>query len=205
MHPNSAFAWTDEAEMLAFVRERAFAHIFTSGEAGPRVAHAPLHVTSDGRVQFHLFVSNPAAADVADRPLLISVTDLDGYQSANWYASADQVPTWHYRAVEIAGVARQMNQDALVRLLDAFSAEMEGRFSPAKPWTRSKMSPGRFEAMTKAIVGFDVEGQELRGTLKFNQHKGAEDIAANLAGQTAAGRPDLARAIETHWQKRHGA
>jgi transcriptional regulator len=202
MHPNPAFAWTDEAEMLAFVRERAFAHIFTSGAAGPRVAHAPLHVRQDGRVQFHLFASNPAMKGLDGQPLVISVADLDGYQSANWYVSADQVPTWHYRAVEIEGVARRLDDKGLVRLLDEFSAEMEGRFSPQKPWTRDKMTPGKFEAMTRAIVGFELDGQRLRGTLKFNQHKGEADIAANLAGQRTAGRADLADAIAARWRAR---
>lgn len=202
MHPNSAFAWTDEAEMLAFVRQRSFAHIFASGELGPRVAHAPLYVTADGRVQFHLAIRNGLTPELADRPVVLSVADLDGYQSANWYASDDQVPTWHYRAVEIEGIARRLDQDGLVRLLDDFSAAMEGRFSPRKPWTRAKMAPGRFEAMVKAIVGFELDEQKLRGTLKFNQHKGEADIAANLAGQRDAGRADLAEAIAAHWQAR---
>ena len=205
MHPNTAFAWADEEEMLEFVRRRSFAHIFASGPSGPRVAHAPLHVTDDGKVQFHLFVSNPVAAGLAGRAVAISVTDLDGYQSANWYASADQVPTWHYQAVEIEGVARQLDQDGLVRLLDEFSAVMEGRFSPDRPWTRAKMTPGKFEAMTKAIAGFELDEQRLRGTLKFNQHKSEQDHRANLAGQAAAGRADLAEAIGRHWRKRREA
>jgi transcriptional regulator len=203
MHPNRAFAWDDEAEMLDFVRRRAFAHIFASGAAdGGRIAHAPLHVTDDGRVQFHLFVNNPAAAGLADQPVLISVTDLDGYQSANWYVSADQVPTWHYQAVEIDGIARRLDQDGLIGLLDAFTAEMERRFSPENPWTRAKMSPGKFEALTKAITGFELDGQRLRGTLKFNQHKPEADIQANLRGQRQAGRPDLAEATDYHWRRR---
>ena len=202
MHPNRAFAWDDEAEMLDFVRRRAFAHIFTSGEAGPRVAHAPLHVTSDGRVQFHLFVNNPAAAEMDGQPVVISISDLDGYQCASWYVSADQVPTWHYRAVEIEGIASRLAEDGLIALLDDFTAEMEGRFSPQAPWTRGKMSPGKFEALVKVIAGFELDGQQLRGTLKFNQHKAEADIAENLRGQSGAGRPDLAAAIEHQWTKR---
>jgi transcriptional regulator len=202
MHPNSAFAWTDEAEMLAFVRNRAFAHIFTMGDAGPRVAHAPLHVTTAGRVQFHLFASNPAARGLDGQPLVISVADLDGYHSANWYVSPDQVPTWHYRAVEIEGIARRLDQDELVRLLDEFTAKMEGKFSPDRPWTRDKMTPGKFEAMIKAIAGFELDDQRLRGTLKLNQHKGEADIEANAAGQRKAGRADLAEAIAAHWRVR---
>jgi transcriptional regulator len=188
--------------MLEFVRRRAFAHIFSCGEAGPRVAHAPLHVTSDGAVQFHLFGKNPALDGLDGQQVAISVTDLDGYQSANWYVSPDQVPTWHYRAVEIEGIARRLDQDGLVRLLDEFTAEMEGRFSSEAPWTRAKMTPGKFEAMTKAVVGFQVERQNLRGTLKFNQHKSEQDLAANLAGQAGAGRGDLSGAIEAHWHER---
>jgi transcriptional regulator len=202
MHPNGAFAWTDEAEMLEFVRERSFAHIFAVGRDGPCVAHAPLHVTRDGRVQFHLAIRNRLTPDLEGHAMAISVTDLDGYQSANWYASDDQVPTWHYRAVEIEGFARRLDQDGLVRLIDDFSAEMEGRFSPEKPWTRDKMAPGKFEAMTRAIVGFELDEQRLRGTIKLNQHKGEADIAANVAGQKSAGRDDLAEAIAARWQAR---
>ena len=89
MHPNPVFAWTDEAEMLEFVRQRSFAHIFAVVRDGPCVAHAPLHVTRHGRVQFHLAIRNRLTPDLEGRALAISVTDLDGYQSANWYASDD--------------------------------------------------------------------------------------------------------------------
>jgi len=202
MHPNRAFAWDDEAEMFDFVRRRAFAHIFACGEEGPRVAHAPLHVTDDGRVQFHLFATNRLARQLDGQPIVISITDLDGYQSASWYVSADQVPTWHYQAVEIEGIARRLDEPALVRLLDDFTAEMEGRFSPEKPWTRAKMSPGKFESLIKGIAAFELDGRRLRGTLKFNQHKSEDDLKANLAGQSNAGRLDLAQAIESHWHRR---
>ena len=112
------------------------------------------------------------------------------------------MPTWHYRAVEIEGVARRLDQGGLVRLLDEFSAEMEARLAPEKPWTRDKMAPGKFEAMTKAIVGFELDQQRLRGTIKLNQHKGEANIAANVAGQGKAGRADLAEAIAAQWQAR---
>jgi transcriptional regulator len=57
------------------------------------------------------------------------------------------------------------------------------------------MTPGKFEAMTKAIVGFEVEPVEIRGTRKFNQHKSAKDLAATIAGQRDAGREDIIQAI----------
>ena len=61
MHPNRAFDWDDRDAMLAFVAERGFAHIFTAGMDGLFVAHAPVVVSDDGRIQFHVARRNRAA------------------------------------------------------------------------------------------------------------------------------------------------
>ena len=64
-----------------------------------------------------------------------------------------------------------LEQEELVELLDRLSDVMERRHSPERPWTRDKMDPAKFEAMTRAIVGFEVEPADIRGTRKFGQHK----------------------------------
>ena len=196
MHPNRAFDWQDREQMLAFVAERAFAHIFTAASEGMFVVHAPVLVTERGSLLFHVARRNRIADHLPDRPVLISVSGREAYQSANWYVSDNQVPTWHYETVEIEGVSRPLSADELVDLLDRLSDRFEGLLSPEKPWTRAKMAPGKFQAMTKAIVGFEVVPTDVRGTRKFNQHKSAEDLAATSAGQRAAGREDIVQAIE---------
>jgi transcriptional regulator len=110
--------------------------------------------------------------------------------------SENQVSTWHYEAVEIEGVARRISEEDLVGLLDQLSDTMEHRYSPDQPWTRAKMGPGKFEAMIKAIVGFEVRPTDMRGTRKFNQTKSGEDLAATIEGQRRAGREDIVAAIE---------
>lgn len=195
MHPNKVFDWTDRAEMLRFVADRSFAHIFTASDAGLFVVHAPVLVNGDGKIRFHVARRNRMAEHVDGRHLLISVAGRDAYQSANWYASDNQVPTWHYESVEIEGVARTLSDEELVTLLDDLSHDHEGRHSPEQPWTSAKMKPGSFEAMTKAIVGFEVDLTEVRGTRKFNQHKSAEDLAATINGQHSTGRDDIVTAI----------
>ena len=195
MHPNAAFHWIDRSEMLDFVAEHSFAHIFTASEAGQFVVHAPV-IVRDGRIWFHVAKRNRIADQLDGGRALVSVSGREGYQSANWYASEDQVPTWHYEAVEIEGAVRQLADEELIGLLDQLSEVMEGRHSPEKPWTRAKMAPGRFEAMTKAIVGFEVEPTEVRGTRKFNQHKRGDDLAATIEGQRSIGREDIVAAIE---------
>ena len=195
MHPNAAFHWIDRSEMLDFVAEHSFAHIFTASEAGQFVVHAPV-IVRDGRIWFHVAKRNRIADQLDGGRALVSVSGREGYQSANWYVSEDQVPTWHYEVVEIEGTVRQLADEELIALLDQLSEVMEGRHSPEKPWTRAKMAPGKFEAMTKAIVGFEVEPTEVRGTRKFNQHKRGDDLAATIEGQRSIGREDIVAAIE---------
>ncbi|MFL6759082.1 FMN-binding negative transcriptional regulator [Sphingomonas sp.] len=195
MHPNAAFHWTDRTEMLDFVSVRSFAHIFTASAVALFAVHAPV-IVRNGRIWFHVARRNRIANQLDGRRALVSVSGREGYQSANWYASEDQVPTWHYEAVEIEGTVRQLSGEELISLVDQLSDVMEGRHSPDKPWTRAKMAPGKFEAMTKAIVGFELEPVEVRGTRKFNQHKNEEDRAATIAGQRGAGRDDIVAAIE---------
>jgi transcriptional regulator len=197
MHPNRAFDWDDRAAMLDFVTSRGFAHVFTAGMDGLFVAHAPVVVSDDGRVQFHIARRNRAAARFAGSPVLLSITARDGYHSANWYASADQVPTWLYEAVEIEGEARQLSEPELIAQVDRLSDMMERQWSPDAPWTRGKMTTGKFEPMLRAIVGFEVEPRVIRGTRKFNQHKAPADVEASIAGQLEAGREDIAAAIRT--------
>ena len=195
MHPNKAFEWEDSEAMLGFVAERSFAHVFTASDAGLFAVHVPI-IVKGARIWFHVARRNRIADQLDGQPVLISVSGREGYQSANWYASDDQVPTWHYEAVEIEGPAGRLSGEELVELLDLLSDEMERRHSPEHPWTRAKMEPGKFEAMTNAIIGFEVDPTALRGTRKFNQHKSGADRAATIAGQSAAGRHDIVAAIE---------
>lgn len=194
MHPNRAFDWTDVQEMLDFVSEVSFAHIFTASDEGLFVVHAPVLVKG-GRAWFHVSTRNRIAGRVSGQRVLISVSGREAYQSANWYVSENQVPTWHYETVEIEGTARTLSNEELVELLDGLSEVHEGRHSPERPWTRGKMEPGKFEAMLRAIVGFEVEPSEIRGTRKFNQHKPGADLEATVEGQRAAGREDIVAAI----------
>ena len=194
MHPNRAFEWTDGEDMLRFVAAQSFAHIFTSGSAGLFVVHAPV-IVLDGNVQFHVSRRNRIADQLAGSPVLISVTGREAYQSANWYGSENQVPTWHYEAVEVEGTPREMTAEELVRFLDRLSDIHERRVEPENPWMRAKMDPAKFDALTKAIIGFEVEPMAIRGTRKFNQHKEGADLAATIAGQSRAGRDDIVAAI----------
>ncbi len=196
MHPNAHFAWRDIAAMRIFVATRGFAHIFAQTPDGPMVAHAPVVVTGDGNLQFHLARANRLVAHLDGAAALVSITGDDAYVSPDWYAKPDQVPTWLYRAVEADGTVRRLNRGGLVAQLDALSAAMEQPLAPKPVWTRGKMADGKFEAMLPGIVGFEMTVTALRGTLKMNQHKPSEDIASLVAALRGQGREDVVALIE---------
>ncbi len=188
MHPNAAFRWEDEAAMRAFVAARGFATLCVAGPEGLMVAHAPLIVTAEGRLRFHLARGNRLTRHLDGATVLASVTDADFYVSPDWYASEDQVPTWNYLAVEVEGPVTALDEAGLAAQVEALSDRFERTLAPKPVWTRDKMTPGRFEAMLKAIRGFELTPTAWRGTRKMGQNKGAEDRVAVKAVLTAAGR-----------------
>jgi transcriptional regulator len=177
MHPNRGFAWEDREAMLAFVADIAFATICADG---PVLVHAPVLVSGPDRLRFH--VSRGNRAKLEGRRAIVSVLGPDAYISPDWYGVDDQVPTWNYLAVEAEGPLRTLDEAELADLLDGLSAAHEARLAPKPAWTRAKMTPGRFEAMLKAIIGYELSIEELRGTRKFGQNKDAAQRRAAAAG-----------------------
>ena len=177
MHPNRAFAWEDREAMLAFIADIAFCTICVDG---PRLVHAPVIVAGSDRLRFHVSRANPAGM-LAGRRAIVSCLGPDAYVSPDWYGVSEQVPTWNYLSVEAEGPLEPLAEDELAALLDSLSAAHEARLAPKPPWTRAKLSPGRFEAMLNAIIGYELVIETLRGTRKLGQNKPGQ-IAAAAAG-----------------------
>ncbi len=154
--------------MLAFVADIAFCTIAVDG---PFVVHVPVVVDPPDRLRFHIARGNRAAQALDGVRALVSCLGPDAYISPDWYGTPDQVGTWNYRAVEAEGPLRRLGEDELAVLLDDLSDAHEARLAPKLPWTRTKMNPGRFEAMLKAITGFEMRIEDLRGVNKLGQHK----------------------------------
>jgi transcriptional regulator len=195
MHPNSAFYWGDRTELLQFVSDTAFAHLFISVDNVPMVAHVPVVVIGDC-VQFHLAKQNRLVAHLDGASALVSVTGANCYISPDWYALPSQVPTWLYRAVEVEGVVRRLDDAGLIAQVDALTQQMEAKLAPKPIWTRAKMAEGRFAAMLPGIVGFELKICALRGTKKLNQHKPQADITAMLIGLRANGDSEVAGLVQ---------
>jgi transcriptional regulator len=190
----------DRAASLAWAQGRGFGTVTAWDGSKPVASPLPFHLAyaDDGAplAAFHVARQNPLArlADGKSR-WLIAVTGDHAYVSADWYVSPDQVPTWLYQAVHLTGSVRMLSGHELGPHLDALSANFEAGLAPKPPWTVSKMTPGRFDALKKGIVGLVMSVEEVDGSFKLNQHKSDVDhaaVATALARQAEAGADVLA-------------
>ena len=173
MHPNKIFHTKTEQENLQFAAERGFGTLAVNADGGPLIAHIPFVLTDGGRTLLaHVMRVNPINK-LLDAPVdaVLAVTGADAYVSPDWYGVDDQVPTWNYVAVHLRGSLRRLKQDDLPGVLDALSAEMEGRLAPKKPWTSGKMDPAIYSAMQRGIVPIAMDIAKIDGTWKLSQNK----------------------------------
>jgi transcriptional regulator len=191
---------SDRAASLAFAEARGFGTVCAFDGRKPIASQLPFYLTSadDGTplALFHVARGNPLVqlADGASSWLL-AVNGADAYVSADWYVSADQVPTWLYQSVHLTGAVRKLGKDELAAQVDALSAKFEGWLVPKQPWTSAKMTSARLDMLKKAIVGFVMTVEEVEGSFKLNQHKSDADfasIADALAAQSDAGSHQIA-------------
>lgn len=199
MHPNSSFRHENRALLESLVEEVGFGMVFAATPDGPRVAHVPLLHTGDGAVQFHLARGNALTRHLDGATALVVINGPDGYVSPRWYpdGGADQVPTWNYAAVELEGRVRRMDDDGLLGQVTALSDKHEARIAEGEPWTMDKLSDLRRTGLLKAIVGFELEVQAWRETLKLSQNKGAEAAAALADGLEAEGAVAIAHLMRS--------
>jgi len=191
----------DRAASLAFAEARGFGTICAWDGKRPIASLLPFYLSyaDDGTPQaaFHVARHNPLV-NLADgtSSWLMAVSGADAYVSPDWYASPDQVPTWLYQAVHLTGPVRKQSDSELGLHLDALSAKFENWLAPKPPWTSSKMTAGRLDAMKKAIVGLVMTVEEIEGSFKLNQHKSDTDyagVAEALASQADADAEQIAR------------
>lgn len=191
MHPAPAFRLTDRERLIDQLRLQPFVAVFAPTPQGLRVAHAPVVVRtlpSGVVLDFHLSKGNDLSPLLSAGAAALAVSlGPEAYISPDWYGLADQVPTWNYVSVEAEGPVTLLDQDQLIALLDDLSAEAEARLAPKPPWTRAKMSPGRFEAMVAGVRGFRLSPTRFEGVLKLAQNK--PDAARHGVAEALADHP----------------
>ncbi|MEA2935178.1 MAG: transcriptional regulator [Variibacter sp.] len=194
MYVHPAFK-ADRAAALSFAAARGFGLVVACADGAPIASPVPFRIdyTPDGtpRASFHVAKANGLAGLAAQGGRwLLAVTGADAYVSPVWYASPDQVPTWLYEAVHLAGPVQLMSTDRLTQHLDELSDRFEATPTAEANWSPQQITPGRREMLMKAIVGIDMLIETVEGSFKLNQHKSDADhvaVAEALAARNDVG------------------
>jgi transcriptional regulator len=193
MHPHPAFRWEDRPAIRDLVRDIGFGAVFAATPDGPRVAHVPVVWLDDETLGFHLARGNGLVRHLDGATALFNVQGPDAYVSPDWYGTGpDEVPTWNYVAVELEGRVTRTDEDGLRAILDAISHEQERRLAPKPEWTLDKMDAAKRARMMTAIIGYRLEIQAWRGTLKLAQTKPEAPRLAVADALEAQGRRGMA-------------
>ena len=179
------------AASLAFAAARGFGLVIVCDAGRPVASLLPFRlIEADGKVpklEFHVARANPLAA-IAEKggDWLVAVWGHDAYVSPDWYASAEQVPTWLYEAVHLSGPVRVVPGDHTQGHVERLSTTFESWLAPKPAWKLDKVPDRKREMLLKAIVAVEMTVESIEGSFKLNQHKSDEDhvaIASALAQQ----------------------
>jgi transcriptional regulator len=200
MYVNSHFK-VHPATSLAFAGARGFGLVIASDGGRPVASHLPFRlIEADGKVpklEFHVARANPMGA-IAEKggTWLVAVQGHDAYVSPDWYASAEQVPTWLYESVHLSGPVRVIAGDHTQAHTERLSATFEQWLAPKPEWKLDKVADKRRDMLLKAIVAVEMTIETIEGNFKLNQHKSDADhvaVANALARQEDPSAREIAK------------
>ena len=182
MYVNSNFK-LHPAASLALAAARGFGLVIASEGGRPVASHLPFRlIEADGKtpkLEFHVARANALGTIAAKGGTwLVAVQGPDAYVSPDWYASADQVPTWLYEAVHLSGPVRVIPGEHTRAHTERMSGTFEKWLSPKPEWKLDKVPDRRREMLLSAIVAVEMTIETIEGNSKLNQHKSDADHVA---------------------------
>jgi transcriptional regulator len=171
------------AASLAFAGARGFGLVIACDGGRPVASPLPFRlIEQDGKMpklEFHVARANALAA-IAEKggTWVVAVHGHDAYVSPDWYASAEQVPTWLYETVQLSGPVRVIPGDHTQAHTEALSAKFENWLAPKEPWLLGKVPDKRRDMLLSAIVAIEMTVETVEGAFKLNQHKQDADHVA---------------------------
>ena len=176
-------------EIFAFLAANAFGQLVSQHDGRPMVSHLPFLVAADrGTLKCHVARQNPQWQQLEGQQVLATFLGPHDYISPSWYRGAG-VPTWNYQAVHVYGGCRVIDdRGELAALVDALSGVYESRFE--NPW-----QPRYPDSMLEAIVGIELEIDDIQCKYKLSQNRPAADHKPVIEQLEALGADELAAAM----------
>jgi transcriptional regulator len=165
---------TDPAVIHDFIEEYPFALLTGISTAGHPVAtHLPLLLKEENGQYFlegHCMKGTDHHHAFADHDqVLVVFSGPHAYISASWYQQPQQASTWNYMAVHVHGKLVYQPAETLPAMLQDLTSHFEG--NPASPASYDQIPEEYVQRMVKAIDGFRIYINDMRGIFKLSQNR----------------------------------
>ena len=188
------FKEQDQDTILRFIKENPFAFLCGCDESNNPVAtQVPVFIDEkDGKLFLsgHIMKNTDHHKAFLHNPRVLAVfTGAHTYVSASWYHDKGQASTWNYISVHAKGALRFLDHQALLDVLKRTTNHFENN-----PYSGSNFEdlPAEYvEKLSKAIVAFEVEVQQVDNVFKLSQNrdeKSYHNIIGKLDNQDADGK-----------------
>lgn len=202
MYQPPHFRVEDQAVLHAFIAAHPLGLLIGRDGERPVADLVPFHLdpTSGpkGRLRAHLARANPHWKLLQCGGTALVVFQVSGhYISPSWYPSKQEhhrvVPTWNYAMVQVRGRATVFEDAPWLRAqVEALTGQHEAGRSAA--WQVQDAPEDFIASQLRAIVGFEIEIEEMMGKFKLSQNRpeGDRTSVVSALGQEGPGGADLA-------------
>lgn len=194
MYIPSRFRQDDIEALLTLVRSHPFATLVTQSPAGPDAMHLPMLLEQQPDkllLKGHIAKANPLWKTAGESAQVLGIFHGPNcYISPNHYPSkamhGKAVPTWNYVAVHVKGsLTFKHDKSWLLKLVDGLTQEHESK--EAKPWSVNDAPDSYIDKLLDAIVGVEIEVEQIEGQWKLSQNQPPENIAGVIEGLKKSG------------------
>ncbi len=195
MYQPAPFRVEDIAVLHGFIRAHPLGLLISADQSGQVADLLPVLADSQcggkGVLRAHMARANPHWRLLQQTRRALVVFQASGhYISPGWYPTKLQtgevVPTWNYVMVQVKGCVRVRDDASWVRqqVEDITRVHESGR---AAAWRIDDTPDDFIAAQLRAIVGFEIEIEEMNGKFKLSQNRPAQDRAGVVASLEAEG------------------
>lgn len=183
------FSSEDPQALDRLAAHNAFGTLVSQLGGAPFASHLPvLYRRAEARVTLtgHWARANPQWREIEGQRVLFVFHGPHAYISPRWYLDPDKnVPTWNYAVAHVYGRVRVTHDVAeLERIVTSLAAKYEA--GAPQPW-RLEDTGDAGRGRLKAIVGFELEADQVQVKMKLSQNQQAGNAQGAIAGLRAVG------------------
>lgn len=173
MYNLSYYKENDRQVLLDFIKQNSFAILVGAANDVPAATQIPILIEERGGKVFlkghFLRQTDHHLAFEINTNALCLFTGPHSYVSASLYTNPQTASTWNYMTVHARGVLNFLNNDDLLKILEATTDLYENNVYSAASF---KNLPKEYiEKLAKAIIAFEIEVKEMDGVFKLSQNR----------------------------------